>query len=84
MLKTWVPIYRWSIKCYRSRGTFCGGMEEACDEVSNWADGWLYCERAKEGYEEQIGRECEKALDVTSKLIMAGCGVKPRKIELRR
>ncbi|GMH53475.1 hypothetical protein TrLO_g185 [Triparma laevis f. longispina] len=49
----------------------CRELGRACGKVEDFDDVRLYNKRAKDGYEEQLGRDSEKALDVTRSLIMA-------------
>jgi tetratricopeptide (TPR) repeat protein len=47
----------------------CFALGKACQEVRDQEDAELYLKRAKEGYEEQLGPDSEKALDTTYGLI---------------
>ena len=47
----------------------CFALGKACNQVGDFDDASRYYKRAKEGYEEQLGRDSEKALEVTRGLI---------------
>ncbi|GMH51962.1 hypothetical protein TL16_g01126 [Triparma laevis f. inornata] len=49
----------------------CHALGRTCGFVGDFDDARRYYKRAKEGYEEQLGRDSEMALGVTSGLIMA-------------
>jgi len=49
----------------------CAALGLACQNVHDWNDAERYAKRAKEGYEEQLGRESEKALEATYSLTMS-------------
>ncbi|GMI18271.1 hypothetical protein TrLO_g2767 [Triparma laevis f. longispina] len=48
----------------------CVALGRACGFVGDFDDARRYYKRAKEGFEEQLGRDNEKALDATKGLIM--------------
>ena len=48
----------------------CAALGLACAWVGDWEDARQYFERAKEVYEEKLGRDSEKALDATHLLIV--------------
>jgi hypothetical protein len=48
----------------------CFALGRACNRVGDFEDARRYLKRAKEGYEEQLGPDSEKALEVTFSLIM--------------
>ncbi|GMH95460.1 hypothetical protein TL16_g13164 [Triparma laevis f. inornata] len=54
----------------------CYALGKACSFVSDFIDAERYGRRAKEGYEEQLGRDSEKALDATHCLILVGAGMR--------
>ncbi|GMH54016.1 hypothetical protein TL16_g01586 [Triparma laevis f. inornata] len=62
----------------------CFALGVACGWVEDFEDARRYCKRAKEGYEEQLGRDSEKALKVTIGLIMVTCSSNEEKIEKLR
>ncbi|GMH53715.1 hypothetical protein TL16_g01510 [Triparma laevis f. inornata] len=47
----------------------CFALGRACNMVGDFDDARRYMKRAKEGYEEQLGRDSEKTLDATSSLL---------------
>jgi len=47
----------------------CAALASACNRVRDFEDARLYFKRAKDGYEEQLGRDSKKALDMTYWLI---------------
>ena len=49
----------------------CFALGHACNYVSDWEDARRYWKRAKEGYEEQLGPDSEKALKATYSLLVA-------------
>ncbi|GMH86439.1 hypothetical protein TL16_g10541 [Triparma laevis f. inornata] len=49
----------------------CLALGKACGRVRDFDDARRYLKRVKEGYEEQLGRDSEKALETTSSLIIA-------------
>jgi len=59
-------------------------LGDACNWVEEHDDVERYYKRAKEGYEEQLGRDSEKALKVTIGLIMMTCSSNEEKIEKLR
>ncbi|GMH88658.1 hypothetical protein TL16_g11218 [Triparma laevis f. inornata] len=61
----------------------CRALGVACSKVRDFDDARQYYKRAKEGCEEQLGRDSEKALEVTSSLIMV-TGSKSERIEKLR
>ena len=56
-------------------------MGRACGFVGDIDDARRYYERAKEGYEEQLGRDSEKALEVTHLLVLATKMSEDKKVE---
>ncbi|GMH88594.1 hypothetical protein TL16_g11198 [Triparma laevis f. inornata] len=48
----------------------CAALGKACDNVGDWDEAERYFKRAKEGYEEQLGRDSEKTLNATGSLII--------------
>ncbi|GMH53501.1 hypothetical protein TL16_g01467 [Triparma laevis f. inornata] len=52
----------------------CAALGRACNNVRDFEDLRRYYQRAKEGYEEQLGRNSAKALGVTHSLIMSTAG----------
>ncbi|GMI11546.1 hypothetical protein TrLO_g7485 [Triparma laevis f. longispina] len=52
----------------------CYALGKACGFVGDFDDAKRYYKRAKEGYEEQLGRDSEKAHEVTRSLII-GAGM---------
>ncbi|GMH60882.1 hypothetical protein TL16_g03146 [Triparma laevis f. inornata] len=59
----------------------CAALGRACGFVGDIDNARRYYERAKEGYEEQLGRDSEKALEVTLLLILATKMSKVKKVE---
>ncbi|GMH72204.1 hypothetical protein TL16_g05857 [Triparma laevis f. inornata] len=59
----------------RKLGIFdaCRALGKACNNVADFDDAIRYYKRAKEGYEEQLRRDSEKALEVTQGIIMITC-----------
>ena len=51
----------------------CFALGRACNKVRDFEDAIRYLKRAKEGYEEQLGPDSEKALDATYGLITVTC-----------
>ncbi|GMH75567.1 hypothetical protein TL16_g06805 [Triparma laevis f. inornata] len=49
----------------------CKALGYACNSVGDFEDARRYSKRAKDGYEEQLGREIEKALEGTYFLILS-------------
>ncbi|GMH60914.1 hypothetical protein TL16_g03151 [Triparma laevis f. inornata] len=49
----------------------CAALVDACNWVEDWDDSRRYFERAKEGYEEQLGPDDAKTLEATRSLIMS-------------
>ncbi|GMH74269.1 hypothetical protein TL16_g06417 [Triparma laevis f. inornata] len=62
----------------------CYALGIACGNVRDYEDARRYRERAKEGYEEQLGRDNEKALATTRSLIAATGMSKVERIEKLR
>ncbi|GMH58895.1 hypothetical protein TL16_g02709 [Triparma laevis f. inornata] len=62
----------------------CFTLGLACNHVGDFDDSKRYYKRAKEGYEEQLGRDSEKALEATSYLIMTTCSANDEVIEKLR
>ncbi|GMH85386.1 hypothetical protein TL16_g10214 [Triparma laevis f. inornata] len=62
----------------------CYALGRACSQVRDFDDTRRYFKRAKEGYEEQLGRDSEKALEVTLSLIAATVLIKGERIEMYR
>ncbi|GMH78148.1 hypothetical protein TL16_g07689 [Triparma laevis f. inornata] len=62
----------------------CFALGVACNLVGDLDDAKRYQERAKEGYEEQLGRENEKALEATYSLTMLTCKSEEELIEKLR
>jgi len=48
----------------------CRELGQACNKVGDYDDSERYYERAREGYEEQFGRDSEEALDVAFDLVI--------------
>ncbi|GMH78732.1 hypothetical protein TL16_g07918 [Triparma laevis f. inornata] len=48
----------------------CHALGRACNKVADYDDAERYVKRAKEGYEEQLGRDSKKALEVIAGFIM--------------
>ena len=46
-------------------------MGKACNNVGDFDDEEQYLKRAKEGYQEQLGRDSEKALEATYSVIVS-------------
>ena len=59
-------------------------LGNACNEVEDFDDARRYMKRAKEGYEEQLGHDSEKALDATQNLTMITCSSEGEAIEKLR
>jgi len=59
-------------------------LGRACSQVRYFDDTRRYFKRAKEGYEEQLGSDSEKALEVTFSLIAATVLIKGERIEMYR
>lgn len=49
----------------------CNALGQACGWVGDWDDSRRYFERAKEGYEEQLGTDDANTLEMTRDLIMS-------------
>ena len=49
----------------------CWELGKACNQVRNMDDARRYTKRAKEGYEEQLGRDSEKALESTGDFLVS-------------
>ncbi|GMH72191.1 hypothetical protein TL16_g05853 [Triparma laevis f. inornata] len=62
----------------------CKALGQACGFVGDFDDARRYYKRAMEGYEEQLGRDSEKALDATYFLIMGTVMSDVEKIEKLR
>ncbi|GMH79626.1 hypothetical protein TL16_g08205 [Triparma laevis f. inornata] len=62
----------------------CMALGNACNRVLDFYDALQYLERAKKGYEEQLGRDSEKALDVAYGLIANSTLSSDEKIEKLR
>ncbi|GMH90887.1 hypothetical protein TrST_g5937 [Triparma strigata] len=59
----------------------CYALGDACSKVRDDDDMRRYFKRAKKGYEEQLGPDSEKALEVTYRLIMVNCRTQDEKCE---
>ncbi|GMH68741.1 hypothetical protein TrLO_g1808 [Triparma laevis f. longispina] len=66
----------WSWRCRRRR--------KAIQEARDFEEAGLYMKRAKEGYEEQLGRDNEKALEATYSLIACTAMTMDEKFEKMR
>jgi len=53
------------LKIVEGRGYYCTALGVACGNVEDLEDSRRYHERAREGYEEQLGRDSKKALEDT-------------------
>ncbi|GMH81991.1 hypothetical protein TL16_g09111 [Triparma laevis f. inornata] len=62
----------------------CFALGAACGFVEDFDDAKGYYKRAKEGYEEQLGRDSEKALETTYSFIMGAVMSDVEKIEKLR
>ncbi|GMH59593.1 hypothetical protein TL16_g02863 [Triparma laevis f. inornata] len=62
----------------------CAALGRACSFVGDFDDARRYYERAKEGYEEQLGRDSEKALEMTHLLVLATKMSKDQRIQKYR
>ncbi|GMI08210.1 hypothetical protein TrLO_g376 [Triparma laevis f. longispina] len=62
----------------------CAALGHACNQVRDFDDARRYVKRAKEGYEEQLGHDNEKALEVSRSLIMVTCLSRGERLEKLR
>ncbi|GMH79874.1 hypothetical protein TL16_g08304 [Triparma laevis f. inornata] len=62
----------------------CFALGQACGWVGDFEDARRYYKRAKEGYEEQLGRDSEKAIEVARSLIASATMSRREKIEKYR
>ncbi|GMH80588.1 hypothetical protein TL16_g08609 [Triparma laevis f. inornata] len=70
----------------RKLGIFdaCTAFGRACKMVGDFDDALRYVKRAKEGYDEQLGRDSGKALEVTAGFITMTCSNQSELIEKLR
>ncbi|GMH59267.1 hypothetical protein TL16_g02793 [Triparma laevis f. inornata] len=59
----------------------CFALGRVCGKVGDFVEAGRYLKRAKEGYEEQLGRDSEKAFDATKSLIISIVMSKKERIE---
>ncbi|GMH70101.1 hypothetical protein TL16_g05324 [Triparma laevis f. inornata] len=62
----------------------CFELGKACQWVRDFDDAIRYLKRAKEGYEKQLGRDSEKALEATYLLVLSTQMINDKKVEKLR